>query len=82
MELDEGLSGPANWPLDLLALDDALNELERHDVTAAQLVKLRYFAGFGHQEAAQALGISRREADRLWALSRAWLYQQLGDPNA
>jgi len=67
---------------DLLELDDALSELERHDQAAAQLVKLRYFAGFGHQEAAEALGIGRREADRLWALARAWLYLQLGDSNA
>jgi RNA polymerase sigma factor (TIGR02999 family) len=67
---------------DLVELDDALTELERHDATAAQLVKLRYFAGFGHREAAEALGINRREADRLWALARAWLYQQLGDTNA
>ena len=66
---------------DLLELDDALSELERHDATAAQLVKLRYFAGLGHQEAAEALGIGRREADRMWALARAWLYQQLGDAN-
>jgi RNA polymerase sigma factor (TIGR02999 family) len=64
---------------ELLLLDDALGELQRHDAQAAQLVKLRYFAGLGHQEAAAALGIGRRAADRLWALARAWLYQQLGD---
>jgi RNA polymerase sigma factor (TIGR02999 family) len=64
---------------ELLLLDDALGELERHDAQAAQLVKLRYFAGLGHQEAAKALGIGRRAADRLWALARAWLYQQIGD---
>ena len=68
--------------IDLFELDDALSQLELHDQPAAQLVKLRYFVGFGHQEAAEALGIGRREADRLWALARAWLYQQLGDRNA
>jgi RNA polymerase sigma factor (TIGR02999 family) len=61
----------------LLALDEALTELERHDAIAARLVKLRYFAGLSHQDAANALGITRRAADRLWALARAWLYQQL-----
>ena len=61
----------------LLALNDALAELEVHDSQAAQLVKLRYFAALTHQEAAEALGISRRAADRLWALARAWLYQQI-----
>jgi DNA-binding transcriptional regulator LsrR (DeoR family) len=39
--------------------------------------KLRYFAGLTHQEAAEALGISRRVADRLWSVARAWLYLQM-----
>ena len=62
---------------ELLALDDALVELEKHDPQAAQIVKLRYFGGLTHQDAAEALGISRRAADRLWALARAWLYRQI-----
>src|SRR5262245_30936844 len=70
VEADEGLLATADPSFDLLELDDALRELERHDAKAAQLVKLRYFVGFGHQEAADALGIGRREADRLWALAR------------
>jgi RNA polymerase sigma factor (TIGR02999 family) len=57
---------------ELVALDEALNELERHDAAAAQLVKLRYFAGLGHQEAAEALGISRRAADRCRCQSLAF----------
>jgi RNA polymerase sigma factor (TIGR02999 family) len=81
-DLDEGLVAFADRSLELLDLDDALTVLERHDLTAAQLVKLRYFVGFGHTEAAEALGIGRREADRLWALARAWLYQQLSDSHA
>jgi RNA polymerase sigma factor (TIGR02999 family) len=64
---------------ELLALDDALTELEKHDPQTAQLVKLRYFAGLSHQQAAAALGIGRRAADRLWVLARAWLYQRLAD---
>jgi RNA polymerase sigma factor (TIGR02999 family) len=62
---------------DLVALDETLSRLERHDPDAARLVKLRYFAGLSHQEAAAALGISRGAADRLWALARAWLFRQL-----
>jgi RNA polymerase sigma factor (TIGR02999 family) len=62
---------------ELLALDDALTAFEQHDPQAARLVKLRYFVGLSHQEAAAALGIGRRAADRLWALARAWLYQRL-----
>ena len=64
---------------ELLALDDALGELERNDPQAAQLVKLRFFTGLTHQQAADALGITRRRADRLWTLARAWLYQRMGD---
>ena len=62
---------------DLLALDEALGELERHDPQAAGLVKLRYFSGLSHQQAAEALGVSRRVADRLWAVAKAWLHQRL-----
>jgi RNA polymerase sigma factor (TIGR02999 family) len=62
---------------DLLALDEVLTELEQHDARTAQLVKLRYFSGLSHQEAAEALGISRRVADRVWAVAKAWLYQRL-----
>jgi RNA polymerase sigma factor (TIGR02999 family) len=62
---------------ELLALDEALGELEGHDAQTAQLVKLRFFGGLTHQQAAEALGIGRRTADRLWALARAWLYQRL-----
>ena len=64
---------------ELLALDEALCELERHDLRTAQLVKLRYYAGLTHQQAAEALGISRRAADRLWVLARAWLYQEIAE---
>jgi RNA polymerase sigma factor (TIGR02999 family) len=62
---------------DLIALDEALSRLELHDPDAARLVKLRYFAGLTHQDAAEALGISRGTADRLLALGRAWLFRQL-----
>jgi RNA polymerase sigma factor (TIGR02999 family) len=64
----------------LLALDEAVGELERHDPQSAELVKLRYFAGLSHQEAAEALGIGRRAADRLWAVAKAWLYQRMRSP--
>ncbi len=51
----------------------------RHDAQAALLVKLRYYGGLSHQQAAEALGVGRRAADRLWALARAWLYQRIGE---
>ncbi len=69
-------------PHELLRLDEAVQELERHDAQAARLVKLRFFAGLTQQQAAEALGISRRAADRVWALAWARLYQQIGGPEA
>ena len=75
--LPDGLAAPAAPADDLLAVDEALGELERHDPQAAALVKLRYYAGLSHQDAADALGVSRRAADRLWALARAWLFRRV-----
>lgn len=62
---------------DLLAVDEALNGLAAVDPQAAELVKLRYFAGLPIPEVAQALGISARTADRLWVYARAWLHDAL-----
>jgi RNA polymerase sigma factor (TIGR02999 family) len=61
----------------LLAVDEALNGLAAADPQAAELVKLRYFAGLPIPEAAQALGISSRSADRLWVYARTWLHEAL-----
>ncbi len=46
---------------------------------AAHLVKVRFFTGLTHHQAADTLGITPRAADRLWTLARAWLYQRMGD---
>lgn len=62
---------------EIVAINEVLLQLEQHDEQAAQLVKLRYFVGMEHQEAAQILGISRRAADRLWLLARTWLVRAL-----
>jgi len=64
-------------PDDLLALDEALEKLAIEDADAARLVDLRCFAGLGHQEAARIMGLSRREADGLWAYARAWLFEAM-----
>ena len=63
---------------DLLALDKALEKLAAIDRTAADLVQLRYFTGLTTAEAAQALNIPSRTADRRWAYARAWLHRELG----
>jgi RNA polymerase sigma factor (TIGR02999 family) len=64
---------------DLIALDEALGELEREDEISAQVVKLRFFAGLKQREVAAALGISLRSAERQWAFAQAWLYDRLRD---
>lgn len=62
---------------DLLALDDALQRLTRHDPQSAELVKLRYFAGLTIPQAAEVLGVSPRKADFLWSFARAWLRREI-----
>jgi RNA polymerase sigma factor (TIGR02999 family) len=59
--------------LDLLALNEALEKLERQDKRRAQVVKLRFFAGLTIEETALALGISTSTADSDWAYARCWL---------
>ena len=70
------MSSPAEG---LLALDDALECLARDDAQAAQLVKLRYFAGVSVEEAAEMVGLSRSTAYEHWAYARAWLHRHLND---
>jgi RNA polymerase sigma factor (TIGR02999 family) len=62
---------------DLLDLDDALDRLAKDFPAAAELVKLRFFAGMTLGDAAEAMGIPRRTADRCWAFARAWLAEAL-----
>jgi len=77
VELPDDLAGHDGRSDDLVALDEALTRLEGHEPNSARLVKLRFFAGLSHQEAADALGVSRGAADRLWSLGRAWLFREL-----
>ena len=62
---------------DVLALDDALRQLAATDVQAAELVKLRFFAGLTAEQAATVLGVSARTADRIWGYARAYLFKCL-----
>ena len=62
---------------ELLALDEALSELEELAPEKAKLVKLRYFAGLTTPEAAQALGVSLATAERHWKFARTWLFAKL-----
>jgi RNA polymerase sigma factor (TIGR02999 family) len=64
---------------DLLLFDEALGRLSGEDATAAQIVKLRLFAGLSVEEAADALGLARATAYRHWTFARAWLRCELGE---
>ena len=63
----------------LLALSEALEQLEQEDRPKAELVKLRYFAGMSLEEAASAMGISKATASRYWTYAKAWLRCALED---
>lgn len=76
-EPERDIAGP-QVPEQLLAVDAALDRLATVSAQAAELVKLRYFAGFSNAEAASLLGISPRKAQQVWAYARAWLREELG----
>jgi RNA polymerase sigma factor (TIGR02999 family) len=68
-------------PEDIVALDDALARLAAEDVQAAEIVKLRLFAGLSVDQAAKATGVSRATAYRQWTYARAWLRSEIhGNP--
>ena len=68
------LAAPAD---ELLAVHEALDELTAEDPGAAQLVKLRYFAGMTMEEAASTLGLPKRTAEGLWTYARVWLSRKI-----
>ena len=63
--------------LDLLALSEALDKLQVKDARAAELVKLRFFAGLTRHQAAEALGVSVATADNDWAYAKGWLKAEM-----
>ena len=77
VDLAEGDLVSSADPGQLVELDDALTQLEHQDREAAELVKLRLFAGLSAEQASALLGISRAAAYRHWTYARAWLNAQL-----
>ena len=65
---------------EFLRLDEAILKLESTDAVAANLVKLRFFAGLTMQQAASALGLPLRTAERNWTYARSWLHKELDPP--
>ena len=77
VDLDDESVAAGDSPIDILELDDLLDHLSRVNPRAAELVKLRFFAGLTGDQTAAALGISPRAVDSLWAYARAWLFERL-----
>ena len=74
----EAVDLPSPMPDDeLLALDEALQQLEQGHPQAAQLVKLCFFVGLTQEEAARELGVSVSTGERTWGFARAWLFRQI-----
>jgi RNA polymerase sigma factor (TIGR02999 family) len=67
-------------PEDVLAVNEALAELEKQDPLKAQIVNLRYFAGMNVEETAEVVGVSERELYRQWRFIKAWLRSRLEAP--
>ncbi len=79
ISLDEELVFSPGRSAELLALDDALSELEKVDQRKSRVVEMRFFAGLEVNEIAEVLKISPETVTREWKRARAWLYFQLGD---
>ncbi len=77
IQLDDVVVASDSPDESVLLMNDALDRLAEHDHVAAELVKLRFFAGFTFAQAAELLGISERTAKRTWAFARAWLYNEI-----
>ncbi len=65
--------------LDLIALDEALEELSQIDLQQSRIVELRFFGGLTIEEIAEALSVGRRSVDRDWSAAKAWLHFRLSD---
>lgn len=77
VELDASIAMSEDRAEEVLALQKALEKLARESPEKAELVKLRYFVGVSHQEAASMLGLSRATADRYWAYAKVFLYCEI-----
>lgn len=80
--LEEGMLVSAERSDELLALDEALGELERREPRLARIVECRCFGGLTVEETAEALEVSTATVKRGWSLARTWLYRSLQSDDA
>jgi RNA polymerase sigma factor (TIGR02999 family) len=79
VELAEGLAWIEPPSSDLLALDEAIQQLEAEDPQVAEIVRLRYYTGLSVEETASVVGVSISTLTRDWRYARAWLASHLGE---
>lgn len=77
VSLDEAIGVPEARDVDVLALNEALEELERMDARQAKVVELRFFAGLSVEETAETLGLSTATVKREWATAKLWLFKEV-----
>ena len=77
LTLDEGLVGAGKRDFDILALDDALNQLALISPQQSQIVELRFFSGLSIEETSEVLAISPATVKRHWTVARAWLFREM-----
>jgi RNA polymerase sigma factor (TIGR02999 family) len=77
VDLDDVVVAAKATDDNILLISEALEKLAVHDPVAAELIKLRFFAGMTFREAAEVLGLSERTAKRYWTYARAWLFQEM-----
>ena len=82
LPLDEGMVFTPQKTPELVALDDALNELAGFDARKAQVVELRYFGGMTAEETAEVLGVHPKTVMRDWRLAKIWLKRELSPKGA
>lgn len=76
-QLEEALTVPAPQNLDLVALDQSLEELDKVDARKCQVVEMRFFGGLEAKDIAKVLGTTEATVRRDWKIARAWLYRRL-----
>jgi RNA polymerase sigma factor (TIGR02999 family) len=77
LTLDDAHAVLKGRPIDLIALDDALNDLARLDPQQSRIVELRFFGGLSIEETAEVMGMSPATVKRHWSTARLWLHREM-----
>jgi RNA polymerase sigma factor (TIGR02999 family) len=77
LSLNEAVAGSKGKELDILALDDALNNLAQFNPQQSHIVELRFFSGLSIEDTSKVLGVSPATVKRNWTTARAWLFREM-----